>query len=77
MVGSADKVKRLMLLREKRIRDARSSFYEYCKIINPHFYKANRAYLKELCDTLQALYEGTLTNKNGKPYKKISINLPP
>lgn len=73
-----DKVKRLQLLREKQIRNARKSFYEYCKIINPDFYKPNRDYLKVLCNTLQSLYEGTLINEEtGKPYKKLSINLPP
>jgi hypothetical protein len=78
MVGHDTKVMKLMLLREKRIREARESFYIYCRIINPNFFKPDRVYLKELCDTFQAIYEGILVNdKTGKPYKKLSINLPP
>lgn len=71
------KIQKLMLLREKKIREARDSFYSYCKIINPKFYKIDRTYLKELCDTFQGIYEGTLMNKSGKAYTKLSINLPP
>jgi predicted phage terminase large subunit-like protein len=36
---------------------ARDSFWEYCKLINPKFYKDDRPHLKEIADTLQALYE--------------------
>lgn len=72
-----EKVQRLLLLREKRIRLARRSFYEYCRIIDPSFYKDNRTYLRTICDTMQGIYEGTLLNKHGEPYKKLSINLPP
>lgn len=37
---------------------ARDSFWEYCKLINPKFYKESRTHLKEIAETLQALYEG-------------------
>lgn len=36
---------------------ARREFWIYCKLMAPDFYKESRTYLKELCDTLQALYE--------------------
>lgn len=78
MVGQDAKLQRAMLIREKAIREARKNFYAYCRIINPDFFKKDRTYLKTLCDTLQGLYEGTLINeKTGKPYKRLSINLPP
>lgn len=78
MVSNNDaKSEVLFLLRQKRIALARQSFYEFCKIMNPDFYSPNKTYLKTLCDTLQALYEGKLLKKDGTPYKNISINLPP
>jgi predicted phage terminase large subunit-like protein len=36
---------------------ARDNFWEYCKLINPRFYKDDRPHLKEIADTLQAIYE--------------------
>lgn len=72
-----EKLHALNLMREKRIRLARKDFYEYCQIVNPSFYKPNRTYLKTLCNTLQAIYEGTLINpKTNLPYKNLSISLP-
>ena len=48
---------------------ARRSFWDYCKFRASDFYKENRLYLKELCNKLQAFYEGD---------KKIMvINMPP
>lgn len=66
------------LKKEQKLRDARNNFYTYCRIKDHKFYKKNRPYLKTLCDTLQALYEGKLINpKTGKPYRKLAINIPP
>ena len=63
---------------DQRIIAARHSFWEYCKLRNPKFFKDDRAYLKEYCDTLQAIFEGTLINpKTGEPYKKLMVNMPP
>ncbi len=46
--------------------------------MNPRFFKDRRTYQKELCDTLQSIYEKTLINpKTGLPYRKIMINVPP
>lgn len=48
---------------------ARRSFWDYCKFRASDFYKEDRLYLKELCNRLQAFYEGD---------KKIMvINMPP
>lgn len=49
---------------------ARDSFWEYCRLINPKFYKEDRGYLKELCNTLQALFEGRIikTDENAGWY---------
>ncbi len=64
-------------LRDKKIMAARASFWEYCKQKNPSFYKDSRSHLRELCDTLQALYEGRLTAPNGQPCKRLAISEPP
>lgn len=69
---------KLLLLKEMKIRKARTSFWYYCKAINPDFFKDDRTYLKKVADTFQSLYEGTLINeKTGKPYSNMSLNLPP
>ena len=57
---------------------ARRSFWEYCQLRYPTFYKDDRKYLKEFCDTLQSFYENDLINPNtGKPYTKLLLNAPP
>lgn len=48
---------------------ARRSFWEYCKLKAPDFYKEDRKYLKEFCNALQ---EFLLS-----PKKVIVINMPP
>lgn len=53
------------------------SFWHFCKNQAPDFYKDERTYLKELCNTLQSLYEGKLLQEDGTPYKKLVIQLPP
>lgn len=63
--------------RDRVIHSARSSFWRFCKIIAPEFYKDDRAYLQTYCDTLQALYEGKLLDKHGKPYKSLIVEMPP
>ncbi len=61
-----------------KLEAGRSSFWEYCKLINPSFFKETRAYQKTIADTLQAIYEKQLINSvTGKPYDIIIINLPP
>lgn len=60
-LSRADKERRLILLREKRMRDCRSSFWEYCKTESPDFYREDRWHLKLNCFVLQAIYERKLT----------------
>ena len=63
---------------DERYLKARSSFWEYCKLINPKFFKESRPHLRELTEDLQAMYERRLINpKTGKPYTKFMINIPP
>lgn len=55
-----------------------NSFWEYCKLINPSFFKESRTYQKVIADTLQAAYEKQLINPvTEKPYDIVIINLPP
>lgn len=56
---------------------SKHSLWEYEKYINPKFFKDDRPHLKLIADTLQALYEGKLLKPDGKPYKKLMMNLPP
>ncbi|MFC2302072.1 MAG: terminase large subunit domain-containing protein, partial [Selenomonas artemidis] len=37
---------------------ARREFFFYCRLKAPDFYKPERRYLKDMCDALQAFYEG-------------------
>ena len=41
-------------IQDLRYLKARESFWEYCKLINPKFFKDDRTYLHELADDLQA-----------------------
>lgn len=43
---------------------AQDSFWEYCKHINPKFFKESRKHLKEIAEKLQALYEGRIIKLN-------------
>jgi len=56
---------------------AKKSFWNYCKITHPEHYKDSRPHLKILCDTLQKFYDKELLDKNGEPFTKIMIRLPP
>jgi len=64
-------------IRELRIRFARQDFWEFCKLLEPDFYKESRSYLKKYCKTLQAFYERKLLKDDGTPYIKLMINMPP
>jgi predicted phage terminase large subunit-like protein len=39
---------------------ASNNFWQYCKLINPKFFKDSRPHLKEIADTLQAFYENRI-----------------
>lgn len=56
--------KKLKLKRELRIRKARASLWEYCKLESPDFYNDNNWHLHLFCWVLQALYERKLTKDN-------------
>lgn len=49
---------------------ARRNLYDYCQLTNPSFYKENRSYLKNMCNTIQ-----DFINQNEKKF--LVINLPP
>ena len=66
-----------ILKREELLRIGRLSFWVYCKNQAPDFYKENRWHLKVLCKTLQDFYEGKLLDENGKPYRKLMLNVVP
>ena len=68
--------------KDKQLREdfskARESFWEYCQKMYPKFFQADREHLKQICDTMQGIYQGTLINpKTGKPYRKMMLNVPP
>ena len=72
------KLKKLQLLRQKAIIQSKTSFWAFCKTIAPDFYKEDRTYLKDLCNTLQNIYEQKLINpKTNKPYKNLALSIPP
>ena len=48
---------------------ARRSFWEYCKIKAPDFYKEDRKYLKDFCNELQSFLNS--------PKKVLVVNMPP
>lgn len=48
---------------------ARRSFWRFCQLMMPSFYKEERTYLREFCDTLQEFYEGDA--------EYLVINVPP
>jgi len=65
------------LLYEAECELARRSFWHYCQLLSPKFYTEDRTHLVNLCLTLQKLYDRQLLNDEGKPYRKIMINMPP
>ena len=66
------------LKREQSVRDMRSSFWDYCRMRAPDFYKPNRTHLKDLCDIFQGFYYGTIINPHTEtPYTKMMWNIPP
>lgn len=60
-----------------KIAIAQQSFWNYCRVISPDFYKESRPHLMRLANTLQQLYEGKLVNEFGNTVKKLIINMPP
>lgn len=52
-----------------KIELSKREFWEYCKLVAPDFYKEDRPFLKDLCNSLQAFYESDK--------KILVINMPP
>lgn len=50
--------KKLLVLKAK-IELARRNFFYFCNLLQPNFYKEDRKYLINLCNTLQEFYEGS------------------
>ncbi len=46
-----------VLMREARLELARKDFWSFCRLMFPKFYRNDRAYLKEMCQKLQAFME--------------------
>lgn len=59
------------------IRAARSSFWAYCRLINPGFFREDRPHLRELAETLQKLDAGEIKNPDGSVCRKLAISEPP
>jgi predicted phage terminase large subunit-like protein len=70
---------RYRLLKEKRIRFARLSFWEFCKLLHKDFYTDDKSYLKDYCQVLEDLYKRNLSNPddNNEPYTRACISFPP
>lgn len=70
---------------------ARRDFWAFCQLLAPDFYTDDRPHLKNLCDILQALYEGRIFKRtvdsawevsdepvNGyRRCRKLMLNMPP
>lgn len=61
----------LIIQRALAIKKARRDFWSFCCLLYPEFYKENRPYLKDLCQTLQAFYEDQIKKQI------LIINMPP
>ncbi len=53
------------------VKKARRDFWSFCCLLYPEFYKESRPYLKDLCQTLQAFYDGSIDKQI------LIINMPP
>lgn len=73
----SDAIVSLRNVQKTAIALARVDFYAYCRIRMPRFYKTDRVYLKEFCETLQAFVEDRLYENDGTPVTRLMINLPP
>lgn len=62
-------INRKELARLAKIELAKRDFWEYCKFVAPDFYKEDRAFLKDMCESLQDFCESDK--------KILVINMPP
>lgn len=78
MLSREERERKILLMREKKIRKARKDFWEFCKLLHSDFYKEDREYLKDYCQMLQNLYERKIINdKSMEAYTKACISFPP
>lgn len=66
-----DQIEYVLVQRELAIRKARKNFWLFCRLLYPDFYKEDRLYLRDLCQTLQDFYEDKIDKKI------LVINMPP
>ena len=69
---------RKQLKRRALLIKARKNFYSFCTLKNPQFYKKDRKYLKDVCDTLENFYNSQdqvlIINMPPRHGKTFSIN---
>lgn len=66
-----DIIEYLKLQEALAVKKARRDFWSFCCLLYPEFYKESRPYLKDLCQTLQAFYNGSIDKQI------LIINMPP
>lgn len=75
------KIQKMILLRERKIRKARESFWEFCLLMDSlagsKIFKRGRKYLEDYCNTLQGIYDGTIRRPDGSKYEGALISFPP
>lgn len=64
-------------LRDVNIELSKRIFWEFCKTLEPDFYKDSRPHLKMLCDILNDFHYNKLLKDSGEPYSKLMIRMPP
>jgi predicted phage terminase large subunit-like protein len=61
----------------EKIDDSREHFWDFCKLLEPDFYKKDRRHLRILCYTLENFYYNKLIDSHGHIYHKLMIRMPP
>jgi hypothetical protein len=64
-------------LRDVQIELSRRHFWDFCKTLEPDFYKDSRPHLRKLCDTLESFYYNKLFKDSGEAYSKLMVRMPP
>lgn len=71
MIHKESLIEYVMLQEALAVKKARKDFWSFCCLLYPEFYKESRPYLKDLCQTLQAFYDGSIDKQI------LIINMPP
>lgn len=68
-----------LIIKELACRRAKSSFWEFCKLLHSDFYTEDKLYLKDYCNVLESLYKRKLKNinDNNEPFTRACISFPP